>query len=37
MRGIDAEPKATGIAKRRIYAVLWNKHPVMGRFIKPAE
>jgi hypothetical protein len=20
-----------------IYAVLWNKYPVMGRFIKPSE
>jgi hypothetical protein len=32
MRGMDAEPKATGIAQRRIYAVLWNKYPIMDRF-----
>ena len=37
MRGMDAEPKATGRAKRRIYAVLRNKYPVMDRFIKPAD
>jgi hypothetical protein len=37
MRGMEAEPKATGIAKRRIYAVLWNKYPIMDRFIKSAE
>jgi hypothetical protein len=28
VRGMDAEPKVTRRAKRRIYAVLWNDYPV---------
>jgi hypothetical protein len=35
MRG-RSRTKATGIAKRRIYAALWNKYPVIDRAIKPA-